>query len=82
MNMNIAGYVLVWVGVVGLLKSIGVIRFVDASIILPVALIVVGLSLKHFKHSAICCVGGKCGFCDMSKGHKCEGENCGTCKVK
>ncbi|MGB2580638.1 MAG: DUF5668 domain-containing protein [Minisyncoccia bacterium] len=77
--MKIAGIALVWFGVVALLKNIGVIRIVDWSIIWPVLLIILGLSLKHFKHSMACAIGGKCDTCGTGASHKCEGENCGTC---
>lgn len=78
--MKIAGIVLVWVGVVALLKSLGIIRIVDWSIIWPVALIIVGLSLKHINHSIVCAIGEKCVVCKDGEDHKCEGVDCGTCK--
>lgn len=76
--MKIAGYTLVWFGVIALLKGLGVIRFVDWSIIWPVVIIVAGLSLKHYKHSAVCLLGGACGEC--GRDHKCGGDTCNVCK--
>lgn len=72
-----------WVGALYLLQNLGVIRPIDLSIIWPVALIIIGVSLKHCKypagHGMMCGMGGKCGMC-KGDDHKCEGENCGTCK--
>lgn len=83
MGKNIVGYTLVWFGVIALLKGLGVIRFVDWSIIWPVILIVAGLSIKHCKHDMMCPWGGRCGMCDNKvSDHKCEGPDCATCKVK
>lgn len=78
--MNIIGYALVWFGVVAFLKNLGVIQVVDWSIIWPVVLIVIGLSLKHYKHSMTCMIGGKCDVCGKVAGHKCEGADCKVCK--
>ncbi|MFZ2303448.1 MAG: DUF5668 domain-containing protein [Minisyncoccia bacterium] len=78
--MKIAGIVLVWVGVVAFLKGLGIIRIVDWSIIWPVLLIVIGLSLKYVNHSMVCAIGGKCNSCGKGDSHKCEGANCGMCK--
>jgi hypothetical protein len=64
--MKIGGMVLMWVGIVALLKNI----------IWPVALIILGMLLKHHKRCGSCgsavCMGGKCG----GNGHVCEGPNC------
>ncbi|MBI5798607.1 MAG: hypothetical protein HZB10_01605 [Candidatus Yonathbacteria bacterium] len=75
-DMKIVGITLVWAGVVALLKNIGVIQFVDWSIIWPVLLIIVGASLKYVKHSTICAIGGNCGACGKGSEHKCEGPEC------
>lgn len=69
-----------WIGSLYLLQNLGVIRPIDLSIIWPVALIIVGLALKHVKHSMTCAIGGNCGECGKGMGHKCEGPDCGTCK--
>lgn len=70
-----------WVGVVAFLKSLGIIQIVDWSIIWPVALIILGSSLKHTeKHGMLCMVGGNCGTCGKGSDHKCEGDACGVCK--
>jgi len=84
MNIKVAGYALVWFGVIGLLKGIGVIRIVDWSIIWPVLVIVLGLSLKHYKHSLTCAVGGNCDSCGKGNHNTCGcgGSGCDTCKVK
>ena len=79
--MRIAGIALIWVGVIMLLRNMGIIQVVDWNIIWPVLLIIAGGSLKHFKHGMKCGMGGSCGTCGTND-HKCEGENCGTCKVK
>ena len=68
--MKIAGIALVWIGVVSLLKSIGVIQIVDWSIIWPVVLIVIGSSLKFCKYSMMnrgMCGCGKCGGADCTE---------------
>lgn len=69
-----------WVGALYLLQNLGIIRIIDWSVIWPVALIILGISLKHFKHGMMCGVGGRCGVCKVGDDHKCEGEGCGTCK--
>ena len=77
--MKIASIVLTWVGVMYLLKNIGIIQAFNWNIIWPFLVIMLGLSMKHCKHSMMCAVGGKCPACE-AKNHKCEGENCGECK--
>ena len=74
--MKILGIVLVWVGVVYLLKNIGIIQIVNWNIIWPVLIIIVGLSLKHCKHGISCVIGNKCGKCDGGSAHKCVGPDC------
>jgi hypothetical protein len=73
--MKIGGMVLMWVGIVALLKNMGFIEVVDWNIIWPVALIILGMLLKHHKRCGSCgsavCMGGKCG----GNGHVCEGPN-------
>ncbi|MFA5997155.1 MAG: DUF5668 domain-containing protein [Candidatus Paceibacterota bacterium] len=80
MGMKVAGYALLWFGVLALMKNVGILRVVDWSVIWPVLLIVAGLSLKHCKHGMMCMAGGKCGMCGKGDGHKCEGDNCNVCK--
>jgi len=79
--MRIIGIALVWVGVVSLLKNIGIIEVINWSIVWPVLVIILGFSLRHCKsmmHGITCkgancdmCVGGKCGGEGV-----CEGPNC------
>ena len=76
--MKVAGYALLWFGVVALMKNVGILRVVDWSVIWPVLLIVAGLSLKHYKHSMYCLLGGACDSC--GRDHKCKGEGCNVCK--
>lgn len=60
-----------WVGVIYLLKNIGIIQIVDWSIVWPVLVIIAGFSLKHCKSymmHGMMCKGGKCG---MGAGGKC-----------
>lgn len=84
--MKIAGLVLMWTGALYLLQNLGIIAPIGWSVVWPVAIIILGVSLKHCKyptgHGMMCAVGGKCGECGKGDGHKCEGENCGTCKIK
>ncbi|OIO31040.1 hypothetical protein AUJ77_00880 [Candidatus Nomurabacteria bacterium CG1_02_43_90] len=65
--MKIASIVLIWVGIIYLLKSIGIIQVINWSIIWPVLIIILGFSIKHYKHSMMCAVGGKCGACETGK---------------
>ncbi|MBI5078009.1 MAG: hypothetical protein HZB11_01405 [Candidatus Yonathbacteria bacterium] len=74
--MRITGIALIWIGVIALLKNIGIIQVVDWSIIWPVILIIAGSSFKRGKHGMMCGMGGKCGMCKGDEGHKCEGPNC------
>lgn len=75
--MKIAGIALIWVGVVYLLKNIGIIQVVDWNIIWPVLVIIAGFAVKHCKHSMSCGMGGKCGMCGTGDSKKCEGGKCG-----
>jgi len=50
--MKIVGIVLVWVGVVALLKSLGIIRIVDWSIIWPVLFIFCFLPTKFLLYQS------------------------------
>lgn len=84
--MKIAGIAMVWFGVVALLKNIGVIQIVDWSIIWPVILIVLGLSMKYCKHSMMYSMSGMCrncgkgaSACTAKDGMKCEGPDCEKC---
>lgn len=74
--MRIAGIALVWVGVVYLLRNIGIIDVINWSIVWPVLVIIAGFSLKHCKSMmhGVMCKGGNCGMC---AGGKCGGE--GVC---
>ena len=69
---------MVWVGVIALLKNIGIIQVVDWRIIWPVLVIIAGFSLKHCKSMMYggMCKGGKCEMCGNGGEHKCEGPNC------
>ena len=83
--MKIAGIVLVWVGVMALLKNLEIITVINWNVIWPFLLIIVGSSLKHCRsmmHGAMC-KGGNCGMCAGGKRgmggnseHKCEGPEC------
>lgn len=72
-----------WVGALFLLQNLGIIAPITWSIIWPVVIIILGVSVKHCKypaeHSMVCGVAGKCNMCKVENEHKCEGENCGTC---
>lgn len=73
-----------WVGIVYLLRNIGIIQIVDWNIIWPVLVIIAGSSLKHCKPWMMHGMGGKCGMGGCGKcggdGHKCEGPDCNVCK--
>lgn len=75
-----------WIGGLYLLQNLGFLlpagRTIDWSIIWPAALIILGVAIKHNKHSMMCGMGGKCGMCGVGDSHKCEGADCGTCKAK
>ena len=73
--MKIVGIVLVWVGVLFFLKNNTYIDAINWNTVWPVLLIIVGSSLKYFKHGMACGMGGKCGTC---AGGKCGGE--GVCE--
>ncbi|MFZ2831803.1 MAG: hypothetical protein WAZ40_01480 [Minisyncoccia bacterium] len=77
--MKIAGIALMWVGALYLLKNVGLLTVIDWNIIWPVAVIILGVALKHNKHDMTCAM-GKCGACGKGGDHKCEGGDCGTCK--
>lgn len=72
-----------WVGVVYLLRNIGIIEVIDWNIVWPVLIIIAGFAIRHCKRCGKCqggmCMGGKC---EIGKGdeHKCEGPECGQCK--
>lgn len=82
--MKIAGLVLIFAGVLALLKNIGVM--VDWNIIWPIALIFVGMAVKHMGSCKMCgmrigmgrCGKGSCGSSEEMecKGGKCEGGEC------
>ena len=83
--MKIGGIVLVWVGIIALLKNMGFIEMIDWNVIWPVLLIITGSVLKHGCRGK--CWGKGCGMCGggkceggMMKGmgaaHTCEGPNC------
>lgn len=71
-----------WVGALYLLQNLGVIAPITWSIVWPVIIIILGVALKHNKHGMMCGMGGKCAPCGKGDSHKCEGDDCGTCKVK
>ncbi len=73
--MKIVGIILIWCGVVLFLKNNGYIDAINWNTIWPVLLIIIGSSLKHYKHSMTCAIGGSCGEC---VGGKCGGE--GVCE--
>jgi hypothetical protein len=77
--MKFAGIALFWVGIVMLLKNIGLIQEVNSNLYWAVALIVVGSALKHGCHHGMC--GGMMGKwkCGMGESHKCMGANCTEC---
>lgn len=79
MSTKTVGIALVWFGAIALLGSLHWIE-INISVLLSVALIVAGLSLKHSEHSMTCMVGGKCVECGKGKGHKCVGPDCAECK--
>ncbi|MDO8604307.1 MAG: DUF5668 domain-containing protein [bacterium] len=74
--MKIAGIVLVWVGALLLLQNLRVIPAVTLAVYWPVIVIIIGISLKHFKHGVKCGMGGKCGVCQPGNKHVCEGPDC------
>lgn len=81
-----------WIGGLYLLQNLGFLlppgKTIGWSIIWPVALIILGVAVKHCKYSRMCggmfCKGGNCGMCAGGKcgmegnggEHKCEGPNC------
>lgn len=66
---------MIWVGVIALLKNLEIIPVINWTFIWPFILIIIGSSLKYFKHGMVCGMGGKCGMC---AGGKCGGE--GVCE--
>jgi hypothetical protein len=78
MGIKFVSLALVWFGVLELLSTLQIIRPLDSSVILPVLVVVLGLSLKHYKHSMTCLMGGACDAC--GRDHKCKGDNCNVCK--
>ncbi len=69
-----------WVGVVALLKNMGIIEVIDWSIVWPVLLIALGMILKKYNRCTSCnrriCIGGMCG---KAESHTCEGQDCKKC---
>jgi len=80
--MKLAGLVLIFVGVIALLKNIGVM--VDWNLIWPIALIFVGFAVKHVGSCKMRGMRGMCkgGSCEEMKceGGKCEEGECTECK--
>ncbi len=87
--MKLAGLVLIFAGVLSLLKVAGVI--LSWSVIWPILLIFVGIAVKNMRCRRMCglrmgmgnCKGGSCGSheeMEDCEGGKCEGEECGECK--
>lgn len=79
--MKIGGLVVMWVGVVYLLKNMGFIEMVNWAIVWPVILIILGSAMKHGCRGM--CFGKGCGWCKggMSE-QKCEGGMCGMGKCE
>lgn len=92
--MKLAGLVLVFAGVLALLKNFGMI--IDWNLIWPIALIFVGLAVKHMGCRKMCghgmcgwgmgrwggrgmCKGGMCEEMEC-EGGKCEEGECTDCK--
>ena len=78
--MRIAGITLMWIGGLYLLQNLGFLlppgRTIGWSIIWPVALIILGVAIKHCKYPmmhSMMCKGGKC---EMGGERKCEGNEC------
>ncbi len=67
--MKLVGITLIWVGVVMLLKAIGLIQVVDSSIIWAVVVIILGFALKHAgcRHGMMCGMMGKCKMCKQEE---------------
>lgn len=77
--MKLVGITLIWVGVIMLLRAIGLIQVVDSSIVWAVVVIILGFALKHgCRH---CAMGGMMGKCKWGKFGQAEGgkvcEQCG-----
>lgn len=73
--MKIAGLVLVFAGVIALMKNAGFI--ISWNLIWPIALIFVGFAVKGMHCGNMCLMGrfGK-GMCGSSKEMECEGGTC------
>jgi len=78
-HMKLAGLVLIFAGVLALLKNIGVI--VTWSIFWPIALIFAGMAVKHLGCCRMFMKGGRWGK-GGCEGGVCEGESCegGKCE--
>jgi hypothetical protein len=82
--MRLIGITLMWVGGLLLLKNIGMLRVIDASIIWPVVIIILGTTMRKGCHGGM---KGMCGMGMMGKwhGNKCEHgqdiKNCSECKM-
>lgn len=80
--MKIIGIILIFAGVVALLKNTGFIIDFDWSIVWPLLLIALGMAMKFMGHhgrgSCGSCKGGSCG----SEGacSSCGGSGCVSCK--
>ena len=87
--MKLAGLVLIFVGVISLLKVVGVI--LSWSVVWPIMLIFIGIAVKNMRCRRMCdlrmgmgsCGNGSCGpreemECEGGKCEegKCEGEEC------
>ena len=85
--MKIAGLVLIFAGVLALLKNMGVM--LNWNLIWPIGLIFIGFAVKHMGCCKMCgrgrwgkgmmCKGGKCEGMEC-EGGKCEGGECTECK--
>ena len=78
--MKLAGITLIWVGVIMLMKAIGLIQVVDANIIWAVVVIILGFALKYkCHHGMMCKMMGRCKEEGKSTYHKCTGADCPVC---
>lgn len=75
--MKIVGNTVFWVGMIMLLKAIGIIPEVTSPIVWAVVVIVLGSAMKHGCHHGMC--GKWMGMGKGMMGHKCSGADCAEC---
>lgn len=78
--MRFVGITLIWVGVIMLLKNIGLIQVVDSGIVWATIIIILGFSLKHgcHRHMMGGMMGKGMGF-KHDQDHKGMGGGCEEC---